>query len=177
MPRAAARFRLRARWTSEKIKGGGYQVVITEVPFQVQKSRLIEKIADLLAAKKLTHAGRRARRVGRGHAASSWNPRARNVDPGMLMESTLPPNRPGGARLPQHERPGRREHAARHERCARCLQAFLDHRQVVLVRRSQHRLEKIAHRLAVLEGYLVAYLNLDEVIRIIREEDEPKKRR
>ena len=165
-------FRLRARWDLEKIKGGGYQVVVTEVPFQVQKSRLIEKIAELLTARKLAM-------LGDVHDESTdevrlvLEPKSRNVDPQVLMESLF-------RQTDLEVRIGLNMNALDADNTPRVmslrdvLTAFLEHRHVVLVRRTRHRLDKIAHRLEVLEGYLVVFLNLDEVIRIIREEDEPK---
>lgn len=165
-------FRIRAKWEKEELKQGLYQIVVTEIPYQVQKSRLIEKAADLINAKKLPL-------LEDIEDQSDENirivlvPRSRNVDPEVLMESlfrhtelesrfSLNMNVLDGGLTPQVMN------------LKEVLQAFIDHRQDVLQRRTAHRLEKIAHRLEMLEGYLIAYLNLDEVIRIIREEDEPK---
>ncbi len=165
-------FRIRAKWEKEELKQGLYQIVVTEIPYQVQKSRLIEKAADLINAKKLPL-------LEDIEDQSDENirivlvPRSRNVDPEVLMESlfrhtelesrfSLNMNVLDGGLTPQVMN------------LKEVLQAFINHRQDVLQRRTAHRLEKIAHRLEMLEGYLIAYLNLDEVIRIIREEDEPK---
>ncbi len=165
-------FRLRARWEVEQIKGGSYRIVVTEVPFQVAKARLIEKIAELLNARKLALLGD-IRDESAADIRLVLEPKSRNVEAAVLMESLFrqtdlevriplnlnvldATNTPGVLDLRQ------------------ALLAFLEHRHEVLVRRTKHRLGKIAHRLEVLGGYLIAFLNLDEVIRIIREEDEPK---
>jgi len=165
-------FRLRAKWEVEETGRGMYQIVITEIPYQIQKSKLIERIADLMYQKKLPiladildESSEDIRVV--------LEPKSRTVAPEVLMESlfrltdlesriSLNMNVLEGGKLP------------RVMSLREVLQAFLDHRQVVLGRRSQYRLGKIEHRLEVLGGYLIAYLNLDEVIRIIREEDEVK---
>ncbi len=165
-------FRVRARWEVEKVKGGGFQVVVTEMPFQVQKSRLVEKIAELLAVRKLAMLGD-VRDESTDEVRLVLEPKSRNVDAEVLMESlfrqTDLENRIG---LNMNVLDA--DNTPRVMNLREVLQAFLDHRHVVLRRRTAYRLEKIAHRLEILEGYLVAYLNLDEVIRIIREEDEPK---
>ncbi|GAB3131536.1 DNA topoisomerase IV subunit A [Novispirillum itersonii] len=165
-------FRLRARWTVERMSHGLFQVVVTEIPYQVQKSKLIEKIADLLNAKKLPLLSD-VRDESAEDVRIVLEPRNRTVDPDLLMEHLfrqtdleirfgLNMNVLGGDGIP------------RVMSLKQVLRAFLDHRHEVLIRRSRHRLGKIEHRLEVLGGYLIAYLNLDEVIRIIREEDEPK---
>ncbi|MES2710674.1 MAG: DNA topoisomerase IV subunit A [Pseudomonadota bacterium] len=165
-------FRLRARWESEPAKGGGYRIIVTEIPFQVQKSRLIEQIAALMEEKKLPLVGD-IRDESTELVRLVIEPRARNVDAGVLMESlfrataleqriSLNMNVLDATRTPRVM--GLRE----------VLCEWLDHRHVVLVRRTEHRLGAIARRLEILGGYLIAYLNLDEVIRIIREEDKPK---
>ncbi len=165
-------FRLRARWEVEKMKGGGYLVVVTEMPFQVQKSRLIEKIADLLSARKLAVLGD-IYDESTDEVRLVLEPKSRNVDPQVLMESLFrqtdlevriglnmnvldADNTPGVMDLRE------------------VLRAFLDHRHEVLLRRTEFRLDKIDHRLEVLDGYLIVYGNIDKVIRIIRKENEPK---
>ncbi|GAB6053788.1 DNA topoisomerase IV subunit A [Magnetospira thiophila] len=165
-------FRLRARWDVEKLRLGMYQIVITEIPYQVQKSRLIEKIADLMTQRKLPFLAD-VRDESTEEVRLILEPRNRSVEPEALMEQMF--------RLTELEaRIGFNMNLLDAENTPRvmnlrdALQAFLDHRHVVLVRRSTYRLEKIAHRLHILEGYLIAFLNLDEVIRIIREEDKPK---
>ena len=165
-------FRLRARWDTEKVKGGSYQIIVSEIPFQVQKSRLIEKIAELLMARKLAMLGD-VRDESTDEVRLVLEPKSRNVDPEVLMESlfrqTDLENRIG---LNMNVLDA--DNTPRVMNLREVLRAFLDHRHEVLKRRTQHRLEKIAHRLEVLDGYLIAYLNIDEVIRIIREEDDPK---
>lgn len=165
-------FRVRARWEVEDLGRGQWVVVVTEIPYQVQKSRLIEKIAELLQAKKLPLLD-----DIRDESAEDIRvvlvPRSRNVDANLLMESlfkltdlenrfSLNMNVLSGGKVPMVM--GLKQ----------VLKEWLDHRKEVLIRRSEHRLAQIEHRLEVLEGYLVAYLNLDEVIRIIREEDDAK---
>ena len=165
-------FRVRAKWEVEKVKGGGYRIVITDIPYQVQKSRLIEKIAELMHAKKLPM-------LADVHDESAEDvrlvlePKSRNVEADALMEHMFRLT-DLETRISLNMNVLDADHVPRVMNLREVLQAFLDHRQVVLVRRSEHRLEKIAHRLEVLGGYMVAYLNLDEVIRIIREEDDPK---
>jgi topoisomerase IV subunit A len=165
-------FRLRARWEVEKLKNGTYQIVVTEIPYQVQKSRLVEKIAELLEVRKLAMLGD-LQDESAEDVRLVLEPKSRNVDPAVLMESLF---RQSDLEvrislnlnvLDADQTPGV---MSLHE----ALRAFLDHRHVVLVRRSTFRLGKIEHRLEVLAGYLIAFLNIDEVIRIIREEDEPK---
>ena len=164
--------RVRAKWDIEKLKGGAYQIVVTEIPFQVQKSRLMEKLGELVTAKKLPllsdvldESAEDIRLV--------FEPRARNVEPTHLMEQlfkhTELENRFSMNLnvLDKNNAPGVMD-------LRQMLQAFLDHRKEVLVRRSQNRLEKIEKRLHLLDGFLVVYLNIDEVIRIIRFEDQPK---
>ena len=166
-------FRLRARWTSEKVKGGGYRIVVTEIPYQVPKSRLIEKIADLLNARKLTLLAD-VRDESAAEVRLVLEPKSRNVDPKVLMESLFRQT-DLEVRIALNMNVVDADNTPRVMDLREVLQAFLDHRQVVLQRRTRHRLEKIAKRLEMLEGYIVAYLNLDEVIRIVREEDEPKR--
>ncbi len=167
-------FRLRARWEAEKIKGGGYQIVVTEIPFQVQKSRLIEKIAELLLAKKLAMLAD-IRDESTEEIRLVLEPKSRNVDPEVLMESLF-------RQTDLETRVGLNmnvldaDNTPRVMNLREALRAFLDHRHEVLKRTTRFRLAKIEHRLEVLDGYLIAYLNIDEVIRIIREEDDPKAR-
>ena len=165
-------FRLRARWEVEKIKGGGYNIVVTEIPFQVQKSRLIEKIAELLMAKKLAMLGD-IRDESTDEIRLVLEPKSRNVDPEVLMESLFRQT-DLESRIGLNMNVLDADNTPRVMNLREVLRAFLDHRHEVLKRRTQHRLDKIAHRLEVLDGYLIAYLNIDEVIRIIREEDDPK---
>jgi topoisomerase-4 subunit A len=164
--------RVRAKWTKEPLKGGTYQIVVTEIPYQVQKARLIERIAALLQEKKIAL-------LDDVHDESTTDvrivlsPKSRNVDPDVLMESLFrqtdleirfglnmnvldADNTPRVMSLPE------------------ALRAYLDHRQVVLQRRTKYRLAEIERRVEILDGYIIAYLNIDAVIKIIRTEDDPK---
>ncbi len=166
-------FRLRARWHKESLKGGGYQVIVTEMPYQVQKAKLIERIADLITAKKLVLLAD-VRDESSDDVRLVLEPKTRNVDADILMESLFKAT-DLEVRASLNMNVLDAHGVPRVMTLREVLQAFLDHRHEVLLRRTQHRLDKIAHRLEVLSGYLIAYLNLDEVIRIIREEDDPKK--
>jgi topoisomerase-4 subunit A len=165
-------FRLRARWEKEDLGRGGWQIVVTEIPYQVQKSRLVEKVAELLTLKKLPLLGD-IRDESAETVRLVLEPKSRTVDPLVLMESLF--------RLTELEiRFGLNMNVLTAGQVPAVLslrdvlKQWLDHRQQVLIRRSEHRLGKIRHRLEVLDGYLIAYLNIDEVIRIVRFEDEPK---
>ncbi|MEO7053768.1 MAG: DNA topoisomerase IV subunit A, partial [Rhizomicrobium sp.] len=165
-------FRLRARWEKEEGARGVYQIVITEIPYQVQKAKLIERIAELLDLKKLPL-------LDDVHDESTedirvvLSPKNRTVDANMLMEQLFR-HSDLEVRIPLNLNVLDKGQVPRVMSLKQALQAFIDHRRDVLERRSNHRLEKIATRLEVLEGYLAAYLNLDKVIKIIRSEDEPK---
>ncbi|HYC05498.1 MAG TPA: DNA topoisomerase IV subunit A [Azospirillaceae bacterium] len=165
-------FRLRARWETEKLGQGTWQIIVTQIPYQVQKSKLIEHIAELLAERKLP-----LLEDIRDESAEDIRvvlvPKSRNVDPAVLMEQLFR-HTDLETRIPLNMNVLGADQVPRVMNLREVLFAFLDHRLDVLVRRSKHRLGKIDHRLEVLAGYLIAYLNLDEVIRIIREEDEPK---
>ncbi|WP_127142702.1 DNA topoisomerase IV subunit A [Pelagibacterium montanilacus] len=165
-------FRVRARWDTEDNGRGTYQIVITEIPYQVQKSRLIEKIAELIFARRLPLL-KDVRDESAEDIRLVLEPRSRTVDPVLLMESMFKLT-DLEARFPLNLNVLDNGLIPRVMNLSEVLRAWLEHRKVVLVRRSRHRLGQIEHRLEVLGGYLVAYLNLDEVIRIIREEDEPK---
>ncbi len=165
-------FRLRARWEVEKLKSGTWQVVVTEIPYQVQKSRLVERIAELLLAKKLALLAD-VRDESDAEVRLVLEPKSRNVDPEMLMESLFRQT-DLESRISLNMNVLDATNTPRVMPLPEVLRAFLDHRQVVLRRRTEYRLREIERRLEILAGYLVAYLNLDEVIRIIREEDEPK---
>ena len=165
-------FRLRARWETEDQGRGTYVVVVTEIPYQVQKSRLIEKIAELLTAKKLPLLDD-VRDESAEDVRIVLEPKNRSVDPALLMESLFKLT-DLESRIPLNMNVLSRGIVPKVMGLREVLGEWLAHRREVLVRRSQYRLQKILHRLEILEGYLIAYLNLDEVIRIIREEDEPK---
>ncbi len=164
--------RLRARWEKEELTRGQWRVIVTEIPYQVSKSRLIEKTAQLLEDKRLflladiqDESAEDVRIV--------LTPRTRAIDPKQMMEQLF--------RLADFETRVSinlnaldADGAPRVMSLKELLEIFLDHRQDVLLRRSRHRLAAIARRLEILSGYMIVYLNLDEVIRIVREEDDPK---
>ncbi|KQY19607.1 DNA topoisomerase IV subunit A [Rhizobium sp. Root482] len=165
-------FRVRAKWEVEDTGRGGYQIIVTEIPFQVQKSRLIEKIAELLIARKLP-----LLEDVRDESAEDVRlvlvPKSRSVDPTILMESLFKLSELEN-RIPLNMNVLSMGRVPRVMALNEVLLEWLQHRREVLQRRSRFRLAAIDRRLEILGGYLVAYLNLDEVIRIIREEDEPK---
>ncbi|MDX1486541.1 MAG: DNA gyrase subunit A, partial [Alphaproteobacteria bacterium] len=165
-------FRLRARWETEKLPQGRYQVVVTEIPWQVQKSRLIERVAALMEARKLPLVGD-IRDESAEDVRLVIEPKSRGVEAEHLMaqlfQLTELETRVGFNMnvLDADQTPGVMN-------LREVLTAFLDHRHAVLKRVTKFRLGKVEHRLEVLGGYLAAYGNLDLVIKIIREEDEPK---
>lgn len=165
-------FRCRARWETEDTGRGGYQIVVTEIPYQVQKARLIEKIADLLIGKKLPLL-RDVRDESDENVRLVLEPKSRAVDPVLLMESLFKLT-DLESRISLNLNVLTKGAVPKVLGLGDALREWLDHRKEVLVRRSNHRLRHIEHRLNVLGGYLIAYLNLDEVIRIIREEDHAK---
>ena len=167
-------FRLRARWHKEDKGRGVYQLIVTEIPYGVQKSRLIEKIAELLLAKRLPLL-KDIRDESADDIRVVLEPRAGTVEPAVLMEQLFKVT-DFEQRIPLNMNVLDHGTVPKVMSLGEALRAWLEHRKDVLVRRTQHRLEQIARRLEVLDGYIVAYLNLDEVIRIIREEDEPKAR-
>ena len=165
-------FRLRARWEVEKLKHGQWQIIVTEIPYQVQKSRLIEKIAELLATKKLPILND-IRDESEAEMRLVLEPKNRSVEPEMLMEQLFrQTDLEGRFNLNLNVLDASNTPCVMSLREA--LRAFLEHRHDVLIRRSKFRLSKIEHRLEVLEGFLIAFLNLDKIIKIIRTEDEPK---
>lgn len=165
-------FRVRARWAKEDLSYGLYQIVITEIPYQVQKSKLIEQVAGLLKDKKIPLIGN-IRDESTEDIRLIIEPRDRNCDPNIIMELlfklTVLENRIqlnmnviGSNNIPKVAN------------LLEILQEFLLHRQNIITRRSKFLIGKIEHRLEILKGLRIAYLNLDEIIKIIREEDEPK---
>ena len=164
--------RLRARWRIEDLARGQWQIVVTEIPYQVQKSRLIEKIADLIQQKKIPILAD-IRDESADDIRLILEPRSKNVDANVLMETLF---RLSDLEIRFSMNMNVLIDGLTPKVCSlpELLRAFIDHRREVLLRRSRHRLEKIDHRLEVLEGYIVAFLNLDRVIAIIRSEDEPK---
>lgn len=165
-------FRVRAKWETEDLGRGGYQIIITEIPFQVQKSRLIEKIAELLIARKLP-----LLEDVRDESAEDIRvvlvPKNRTVDATLLMESLFRLTELE-SRFPLNMNVLSMGKVPKVMALNEVLLEWLQHRKDVLIRRSRFRLAAIERRLEILGGLLIAYLNLDEVIRIIREEDEPK---
>jgi len=165
-------FRVRARWSQEDLGRGTWQIVVTEIPYLVQKGRLIEKIAELLTERKLPLLAD-VRDESAEDIRLVLEPKSRTVDPTLLMEQLFR-NTELETRVPLNMNVLSHGKVPKVMSLKDVLREWLDHRKEVLVRRSNFRLAEIARRLEILEGYLVAYLNLDEVIRIIREEDEPK---
>ncbi len=165
-------FRVRAKWEIEDLGRGGYQIVVTEIPYQVQKSRLIEKIAELLIARRLPLLD-----DIRDESAEDVRiiivPKNRTVDATLLMESMFKLTELEN-RIPLNMNLLSMGRVPRVMALNEVLLEWLAHRKDVLVRRSRYRLAAIDRRLEILGGLLIAYLNIDEVIRIIREEDEPK---
>ncbi|SON55756.1 DNA topoisomerase 4 subunit A [Hartmannibacter diazotrophicus] len=165
-------FRVRARWYVEDLGRGTWVAVVTEIPYQVQKSRLIEKIAELLQAKRLPLLAD-VRDESAEDIRIVFEPRSRSVDANLLMESLFKLTELE-SRISLNMNVLSRGQVPNVIGLDQVLREWLDHRREVLQRRSRHRLDQILKRLEILEGYLIAFLNIDEVIRIIREEDEPK---
>jgi topoisomerase-4 subunit A len=165
-------FRVRARWSQEDTGRGTYQIVITEVPWLVQKSRLIERIAELINEKKLPLVAD-VRDESAEDVRLVIEPRARTVDAALLMESLFKLTELE-SRIQLNMNVLIKGRIPKVVGLAEALSEWLDHRRDVLQRKTKHRLAEIAHRLDVLGGYLIAYLNLDKVIKIIRTQDEPK---
>src|SRR5580693_8909849 len=165
-------FRVRARWTTEDTGRGTYQIVVTEIPWQVQKMRLVERIAELINEKKLPLLAD-MRDESAEDVRVVFEPRSRAVDPALLMESLFKLTELE-SRVPLNMNVLVNGRIPKVLGLAEALSEWLAHRRDVLLRRSRHRLAQIEHRLEVLGGFLVAYLNLDKVIKIIRSEDEPK---
>src|ERR1700761_1171923 len=165
-------FRVRARWEKEEGNRGAWQIVVTEIPYQVQKSKLIERIAELLEQKKLPL-------LDDIHDESAEDirivltPKSRAVEPEILMEQLFRAS-DLEARIPLNMNVLDKGLVPKVMSLKEVLAAFAAHRREVLERRSTFRLEKIAARLEVLDGYLIVFLDLDKVIKIIRTEDEPK---
>jgi topoisomerase-4 subunit A len=165
-------FRVRARWHKEETGRGTYLIVITEIPWLVQKGRLVERLAELINDKKLPLVAD-ARDESAEDIRLVIEPRSRTVDAELLMESLFKLTELE-SRIPLNMNVLLKGRIPRVVGLAEALTEWLTHRREVLLRRSNFRLNQIEHRLEVLGGYLVAYLNLDKVIKIIRSEDEPK---
>ncbi|MFK7753543.1 MAG: DNA topoisomerase IV subunit A [Sedimentitalea sp.] len=165
-------FRLRCAWHVEKLDRGTWQIIITEIPYQVPKSRLIEKIAELIQSKKIPILAD-VRDESAEDVRMVLEPRSKNVEPDVLMGMLY---RSSDLEVRFSLNMNVLIDGVTPQVCSmkEVLRAFLDHRQEVLLRRSRHRLAKIDHRLEVLEGFIVAFLNLDRVIDIIRYDDDPK---
>lgn len=165
-------FRTRARWEVQRGKLGMWQVIVSEIPYQVQKSKLIEQVAELLEAKKLPFLGD-IRDESTEEVRLVLEPKTRGVEPEVLMETLFRATQLE-TRFSLNMNVLTADHTPVVMGLGGVLRAWLDHRHEVLERRSRYRLAAIQRRLEVLDGYLAVYLNLDEVIRIIREEDHPK---
>jgi topoisomerase-4 subunit A len=165
-------FRVRAKWAQEEGARGTWNIVVTEIPWLVQKSRLIERIAELLNEKKLLLVGD-IRDESAEDVRIVIEPKSRNVDPEVLME-TLFKQTELESKISLNLNVLVKGRIPKVLGLAECLREWLDHLRDVLVRRANYRKSQIEHRLDVLGGYLIAYLNLDKVIKIIRTEDEPK---
>ena len=165
-------FRVRARWKQEEGARGTWIVVITEIPWLVQKSRLVEKIAELLNEKKLPLVGD-VRDESAEDIRLVIEPKSKNVDPELMMESLFRLTELE-SKIPLNLNVLVKGKVPKVLGLAECLRDWLDHLREVLIRRSNYRKTQIEHRLEVLGGYLIAYLNIDKVIKIIRTEDEPK---
>jgi topoisomerase-4 subunit A len=167
-------FRLRARWITEELDRGTYQIVVTEIPYQVQKSRLIERMAVLLEEKKLPLLAD-VRDESTEEIRLILEPKSRNVEAAVLMESLFRATELE-VRIPLNLNVLDAQSIPRVMNLKEALQAWLDHRQDVLQRRSQFRLAEITRRMEILRGQMIVYIHLDEVIRIIREYDDAKER-
>src|SRR4051812_18118366 len=165
-------FRVRARWSQEDSGRGTWLAVITEIPWLVQKSRLVERMAELINEKKLPLVAD-VRDESAEDIRLVIEPRARTVDPALMMESVFKLTELE-SRIPLNMNVLIKGKVPKVIGLAEALREWLDHRRDVLLRRSNYRLKQIANRLEMLGGYLIAYLNLDRVIKIIRTEDEPK---
>ena len=165
-------FRTRAKWVQEEGTRGTWVIVVTEIPWLVQKSRLVEKIAELLNEKKLPLVAD-VRDESAEDIRLVIEPRSRTVDPELMMESLFRLTELE-SRIPLNLNVLLKGRVPKVVGLAECLREWLDHLRDVLIRRSNYRKGQIENRLEVLGGYLIAYLNIDKVIKIIRTEDEPK---
>lgn len=165
-------FRLRARWEREEGSRGSYVIVVTEIPFQVQKSKLIERIAGLMAEKKLPLL-EDVQDESTEDIRLVLTPKSRTVDANLLMEQLFRATELE-TRFPLNMNVLDQGITPKVMSLKEVLRAWLDHQREVLGRRSQFNLDRIEKRIEILEGYLIVYLNLDKVIKIIREEEEPK---
>ncbi len=164
--------RLRCRWEIEDLGRGQWQIIVTEIPYQVQKSKLVERLAELIQTKKVPILAD-IRDESADDIRMVLEPRSKNVDPDVLM-NMLYRNSDLETRFSLNMNVLIDGLTPKVCSMKEVLRAFLDFRREVLIRRSQHRMDKIDHRLEVLEGLIVAFLNLDRVIDIIRYDEEPK---
>ena len=164
--------RLRARWETEDLGRGVWRIVVTEMPYQVQKSKLIADLADLIENKKAPLLAD-VRDESAEDIRLVLEPKSRTIEPEVLMESLFKLS-DLEVRFPVNMNVLDATGTPRVMGLKACLQAFLDHRREVLVRRAQWRIERVEKRLHLLEGLRIVFLNLDEVIRIVREEEQPK---
>ena len=165
-------FRIRAKWEKEDLGHGQYQIVITEIPYMVPKAKLVEKIASLLLEKKIPLLSD-IRDESSHDIRIVLEPKSRLVDAGLLMEHLFKQT-DLESRFNLNMNVLDSDGVPREMSIKEVLREFLNHRHTVLIRRTNYRLEKINYRLEILSGYLIAYLNLDRIIQIIREEDDPK---
>ena len=165
-------FKVRASWKIEEFDRGAYQIVITQLPYQVQKNRLIEKIADLFKLKKVPLLGD-IRDESTDKIRIIFEPKSRAVDPEILMESLFKLTELE-SRISLNLNVLDKNSIPKVMNIKEVLVQFLEFREEVVVKRAQFQLKKVENRIEILEGFLVVYLNLDEVIRIIRFEDDPK---
>jgi topoisomerase IV subunit A len=165
-------FRVRAKWAVEDLGRGTWQIIITEIPYQVPKSRLIEKLAELIQTKKIPLLAD-VRDESAEDVRIVLEPRSRTVEPDMLM-GMLFRNSDLESRFSLNMNVLIDGRVPRVCSLKECLRAFLDHKRDVMLRRAQHRVEKIDHRLEILEGFILTFLNLDRVIDIIRYDVDPK---
>ncbi len=164
--------RLRARWEKEELSHGLYQIIITEIPYQVQKSRLLEKLAELYQNKKLPMIDN-IRDESTDDIRIVIDPKNRSIEPEILMESLFKVS-DLEIRFNYNMNVISKGSVPAVLNLKELLVEFLEHKFIIFRRRSQYFLDKINHRLEILNGLLIAYLNLDEIIAIIRHEDEPK---
>ncbi len=165
-------FKLRARWIVEKLKSGQWQIIVTEIPYQVQKSRLLEKIAELMENKILPMLSD-IRDESTENIRLVVEPKSRNLSPEMIME-TLFKKTDLETRVSLNLNVIDDKNIPGVKSLKETLKCWLDYRQIILQRKTQHRLSQIENRINILNGYITVYLNLDKVIKIIREEDKPK---
>ncbi|MDC0457396.1 DNA topoisomerase IV subunit A [Alphaproteobacteria bacterium] len=165
-------FKLRARWNIEKLKAGQWQIIVTEIPYQVQKSRLLEKIAELMETKTLPMLSD-IRDESTERVRLIIEPKSRNLSPEMIME-TLFKKTDLETRVSLNLNVIDEKNVPGVKSLKESLKCWLDHRQIILQRKSIYRLNQIENRINILNGYITVFLNLDKVIQIIREEDKPK---